>query len=104
MQMKNKLFTMKVTQEEKGKWKELAKSYNINLSELVRQRLNETPLGKIIKYKTADPKLVRAVNAIGNNLNQISKRVNENEKFNVEIEIKMINKHLEQLLNAYKIS
>lgn len=104
MQKKNKLFTMKVTEEEKAKWQTLAKSYNLNLSELVRHKLNNTALKNRKKIKTADPNLVRAVNAIGNNLNQIARRVNENEKFNVEIEINLINKKLEQLLDAYKIS
>lgn len=100
---KNKLFTMKVTEEEKAAWQDLANSHNCSLAELVRQKLNDTKPKKIQKIKIVDPALLRELNAIGNNINQISKRINEKQKFDAIILLASIEEKLERLLNAHKI-
>jgi len=55
------------------------------------------------KYSDVNPLLIREINAIGNNLNQISRRVNENQKFDVVVELASIEAQLESLLNAHQI-
>lgn len=100
---KPKLLTMKVSQEEKSKWQDLAKSHKMSLAELIRSKLDNTKPMKGTKTKTADPKLLRELNAIGNNLNQISRRVNENQKLDVVMELASIEAQLERLLNAHQV-
>ena len=100
---KTKLFTMKVTDAEKLEWQTLAKSHKMSLSELVRQNLNQTKPKKAHHAKTVDPELLRAINAIGNNLNQISRRINEGQKFDAVIELASIEDKLERVLHAHKI-
>ena len=94
---------MKVTQSEKSEWQILAKSYGVSLSELVRQKLSLSKPVKKKRVKTVDPKLLRAINAIGNNLNQISRRINEQQKFDAVVELASIEEKLERVLNAHKI-
>lgn len=94
---------MKVTQSEKTEWQTLAKSHHLNLSELVRQKLNDTKPKKAQRVKTVDPELLRAINSIGNNLNQISRRINEGQKFDAVLELQSIEAKLESVLNAHKI-
>ena len=100
---KTKLFTMKVTDAEKSEWQTLAKSHKLSLSELVRQKLNDTKPKKMHRAKTVDPELLRAINAIGNNLNQISRRINEQQKFDAIVELQSIEAKLESVLNAHQI-
>ena len=94
---------MKVTESEKEEWQFLAKSHQVSLSELIRQKLKNVKSVKKRKVKTVDPELLRAINSIGNNLNQISRRVNENQKFDVVVELSSIEQQLERVLNAHKI-
>ena len=100
---KNKLITMKVTDAEKKTWQSLAKSHHLSLSELIRQKLNNTKPKKLHRVKTVAPELLREINAIGNNLNQISRRINEEQKFDVVLELSAIEEKLEKILNAHKI-
>jgi len=100
---KTKLFTMKVSADEKIAWQKIAKSYGINLSELVRQKLSNTKIIKRKKIKTVDPQLLREINAVGNNLNQISRRINEGQKFDAVIELSSIEQKLQSVLDAHKI-
>jgi len=109
--MKPKLFTMKVDPELLKKWHYLAKSKNKPLSDIIKllmsgEELPQTvPIKKEPKrtYSNVDPKLLREINAIGNNLNQISRRINERQKFDAVIELSTIERQLEKLLNAYQI-
>ena len=94
---------MKVTNAEKSEWQTLAKSHKLSLSELVRQKLNDTKPKKMHRAKTVDPELLRAINAIGNNLNQISRRINEQQKFDAIVELQSIEAKLESVLNAHQI-
>ena len=101
MNKKTKLFTMKVTDTEKSTWHDIAKSHQMSLAELVRQKLNNTKPKKHHRVKTVDAKLLREINAIGNNLNQISRRINQNQKFDVVLALSSIEVQLEKLLNAH---
>jgi len=95
---KTKLLTMKVTQEEKEEWQKLAASYNMSLAQFIRTQINNKPIkNKKVVYKKADPELIRAITAIGNNLNQIARKINTNEKIDVLIQLRNIEKRLEKL-------
>ena len=109
--MKPKLFTMKVDIELLQKWHHFAKSKNMHLSNIIKKLMSgeEIPDTVLVKkqprrkYSDVDPKLLRELNAIGNNLNQISRRVNSGEKLELQIELATIESQLERLLNAHKI-
>jgi hypothetical protein len=109
--MKAKLFTMKVEPDLLLKWHHFAKSKNKPLSDIIKllmrgEELPETvPIKKEPKrnYTKIDPKLLRAINAMGNNLNQISRRINEGQKFDAVIELSSIEQQLGQILDAHKI-
>ena len=94
---------MKVSDAEKSEWQTLAKSHRLSLSELVRQKLNDTKPKKMHRVKTVDPELLRAINSIGNNLNQISRKLNEGQKFDAVLELVSIEEKLERVLDAHKI-
>ena len=105
---KPKLLTMKVDQVEKLRWQKLAKSFGVSLAELIRVRLDDLELPKQnkIKHKQApevDPVLMRKISGAVNNLNQISRRVNEGQKFDVALELASIDAHLEEIRNAHQI-
>jgi len=69
---------MKMTADEREKYSEIAKSYNMTLSQFFRSLIEKKEIAnqKII-YKT-DPKVLRQIAGIGNNLNQIAKKINAN--------------------------
>jgi hypothetical protein len=83
----------------------------MHLSDVIKRLMNgeelpETvPVKKEVKrrYSTVDPDLLRAINAIGSNLNQISTRVNMEQKFDVVTQLRAIELDLERLLHAHQI-
>jgi len=109
--MKPKLFTMKVEPAILEKWHYFAKSKQMHLSDVIKRLMANQELPKTVpikkvpnrKYSKVDPLLIREINAIGNNLNQISRRVNEGKKFDVLIELNSIEKQLEKVINAHQI-
>ena len=105
---KPKLLTIKVSEEEKKEWHKKASSFGVPLSRLIRDFMSDVELPKQNKIKpkpvpVADPKLLFQISAIGNNMNQISRRVNEGERFDVVLELSAIEEKLEKILNAHKI-
>ena len=105
---KPKLLTMKVDEVEKSRWQKIAKSFGISLAELIRIRLNNLELPKQNKIKhrqppKVDPNLMRKITGATNNLNQISRRVNEGQKFDVAVELASIDAQLEAIRYAHQI-
>lgn len=103
----SKLFTMKVRPSKLANYHLLARSHNMTLSKMIKDFLDGKKLPKQKIYrstnrfiKTVDPKLIREISAIGNNLNQISRRVNSREIFDVRMSLVSIEKKLERLLDA----
>lgn len=86
--------------EELAKWKEYASQNNLSLSLYVRSCLNKGP--RISHIVRVDPVFVRQLAAIGNNLNQMARRVNisltAKDRFMVEQVLKDIRHDLEQML------
>jgi len=101
-----KLFTMKIPQSKLEKYKYFAKYYDLPLSQLIQKLLEQQPLPKRVRQKPTpkvDPELIRQLSAIGNNLNQVSRRVNQGDKIDVISHLVAIENQLEQLLNAHQI-
>jgi len=94
---------MKMTADEKMRYSEIAKSYNMKLSQFFRSLIEKKEIAnqKII-YKKTDPKVLRMLAGIGNNLNQIAKKINSNpnlttiEKVEFLRQLRGIEKRLEQ--------
>jgi mRNA-degrading endonuclease RelE of RelBE toxin-antitoxin system len=109
--IEKKLYTIRVEPDVLAKWHEFAGKKNKPLSEIIKLLMSNQKLPKKVKqrqeakrnYSIVDPKLLFEINAIGNNINQISRRVNEYQKFDVLIELQSIEQQLERLLNAHKI-
>ena len=104
---KPKLLTMKTTDEEKAKWQKLAGDRGMTLAELIRTRLDDLPTPRKKRQPKpiieVDPALLFEVNAIGNNINQIARRLNQGEKFDVLPTLMAMEAHLTELVNAHKV-
>ena len=84
--------TIRFSSEEYSKIEELMSEHNLTFSEFAR--------GAILKKKIKLPierELLYQLNKIGNNLNQIAKRINQKEKFSVLTELVQIEKSLKDL-------
>lgn len=102
-QKKDKLFTMKVTQTEKEEWAEIAKSHNLSMSQIVRFCLSREKKKAPKQIIEVDPKLLYEVNAIGNNLNQIARKLNIGDDVVVLPILLKIERHLQEIKDAHKI-
>lgn len=105
---RDRLFTMKATADELAAWKALAKSYHVTLAELIRGLLAGQPPApnrRAVRHRPppkVDPDLIRQVAAIGNNLNQIARRCNRGDRFEVLAELASIERELAELLELAK--
>lgn len=104
-----KLFTMKVEENQYKKYKALAKSKKRPLATIIKMLLDEQPLPKNViekkeserVYSKVNPELIRQVSAIGNNLNQIARRLNQEEEFDVVLHLIHIENQLQEILDAH---
>ena len=105
---RDKLFTMKASADELAAWKQLAKSYDVTLAELIRGLLAGQPPNPdrpAIRHRPppkVDPEMIRQVARIGNNLNQIARRCNTGQRFEVLAELAEIERELAELIDLAK--
>lgn len=97
---KNSRLYLRCHADELAKWKECALQHELSISAYARLCLNKGPsLSRIVR---ADPVLVRQLAAIGNNLNQIARRVNisltQNDRFLLEQILVSIRRDIENIL------
>jgi len=72
---------VRATQQEKVLLKAKAQSYELTLSEWLRQlAFNGKPRKKVRSVPDADPLLIREMNRLGNNMNQLARHANEKAK------------------------
>jgi hypothetical protein len=102
MSKRDKLLTMKVTAEEKARWRSIAESRDLSLAELIRSHLDGLTPKK--KRPPADPDLLRELNAVGNNLNQIARRLNQLESIDTLQLMVEIERDLKRVLHAHQVS
>ena len=93
---------MRCHADELEKWKESAMQQDLSLSSYARLCLNKGPaISRIVRV---DPVLVRQLAAIGNNLNQITRRVNisltQKDRFLLEQILDSIRRDLENILGT----
>lgn len=101
----SKLFTMKVTDEQLQLYKAKAAAAELPLGSYIKSLLeNSTPRKKRRRYEPVDPKLLRQVAAIGNNLNQVARRLNSGDRFDVLPVLLSIEDQLKELVDAHKVS
>ena len=67
---------LRVTPEEKTHWQAIAASRGVSLSELIRVALSGQRLRSRRAAPRVDPDLVRELDRIGNNLNQLARAAN----------------------------
>ena len=107
---------MKVEESLLEKWRYFAKSKQIHLSDVIKRLMDGQELPEAVpvkkepkrKYSDVHPELIRELNAIGNNINTISRKVNdrrawENQKLDVAMELSSIEQQLERVLYAHQI-
>jgi len=106
---KTKLYTMRIPLSKYDHLKSASQEFGMPVSQILLQSAF-SKLGEIdFKPKRrrpapkADPVLIRQISAIGNNLNQISRRVNAGDKFDVILHLVTIEKQLKDLLDAYQV-
>lgn len=92
---KDKLFTMKLSSAELEKYKALAKENGTTLANLINSKLQNLPPQK------KDKELIFSLAKIGNNLNQIARAVNGNQKIEILDALLKIEKALEEIKNAH---
>lgn len=101
----SKLFTMKVSDEQLQLYKSKAEAADLPLSTYIKTLLeNSTPRKKRRRYEPVDPQLLRQVAAIGNNINQIARRLNAGDRFDVLPVLMSIEQELQELVDAHKVS
>lgn len=101
-----KLFTMKLPESKLVKYKRFAAAHDLPLSQVIQRLLDGQELPKRVrprKVPSADPELVRQIAAIGNNLNQIARRLNQGEKFDLLPHLAHIEHELSELLHAHQV-
>jgi len=82
MNDRNKLLTLKVSEQEKINWRSAAEERGLNLSDYIRASVGSEMEGRapIIRRKrdiySVDPLLLAEINKIGSNLNQIGRWCN----------------------------
>lgn len=77
----------RATRDEKELLKAKSESYDLNLSEWLRQlAFKGKPRKKVRSVPDADPLLIRELNRIGNNMNQLARNANERAKAELSLD------------------
>ena len=96
--IRDKKIQVWVTEEEYNYAKDKAEYSGLNISSLVRSYILK---GTVIKYETVPIKeLCFEINKIGNNINQIAKKVNENNTVN-EKDMEELKTEYQKLFDLY---
>lgn len=70
---------LRATDEERGRWQDIAENKGVSLSELMRSSLDGMRLRKRREPPTVAPELLRELARIGNNLNQLAHAANRRQ-------------------------
>ncbi len=79
---RKKYVKIRTTSDERDVWQALADAEGVSLADLIRQRVNDSalkgPRSKSVQRVVveADPKVIRELSRIGNNMNQLARAVN----------------------------
>lgn len=100
---------VRATRDEKELLKAKAQSYDLTLSEWLRQlAFTGKPKKKVRSVPDADPFLIREINRVGNNMNQLARHANERAKAGLRLdtlelltELRYIHKELEKIRQSH---
>jgi hypothetical protein len=90
---------IRVTPQERERFRHLAKSLDMDMSTLVRRSVFEGPPAKI---QRADPELIKQLVLIGNNINQIARSCNLQNVIGAAIDLIKLNVLLKNILEEVK--
>lgn len=100
MSEKKVLITMKVTPEERELFKQKADEAGLTLTDFIKSLVLEKKV-KYQKVVKVDDRLLRELNAWGNNLNQIARKINQDEKIDILPLLLEIKENLDEIKNSY---
>ncbi|MDX1749068.1 MAG: MobC family plasmid mobilization relaxosome protein [Methylophaga sp.] len=111
---KDKQLKIRLTEDEFAKLKKAADADGVTMANFARRQLaldvvNRSPTGSMAyrKFTPVDPDLLRQISRLGNNLNQIARRVNQDD-FDTSLELLQalltIERRLKQVQDAHQIS
>ena len=86
---RNQTIKIRVTDDELAKMK--SRADDLSLSEFVRVVALDEPMPPRKVIQKCDPELIRAVNRIGNNINQIAKQVNAGRELDNALLLALLN-------------
>lgn len=100
---------VRATHQEKELLKAKAQSYDLTLSEWLRQlAFTGKPRKKVRSVPDADPILIREINRLGNNMNQLARHANERAKTGLSLdtleiltELRSIQQELAKIRQSY---
>ena len=98
---------MKIEPSLLNDWKAKGSAAGISVAELIRrsvagQEIECRPMPRHRPPPKVDPDFMFQIAAIGNNLNQIARRVNSGESFDVLVELSAIEERLAELVELAK--
>jgi uncharacterized protein YukE len=107
--IRDKSIKIRAFENERLDWQAKASNANMTLANYIRSLLNseqvkrDAPIKRSRRsYEPVDPVLIRQLAKIGNNLNQIAKRVNsDDQSINIISELLIIQRQLEVIKNAH---
>jgi len=91
---------MKVTPEERELFKQKADEAGLTLTDFIKSLVLEKKV-KYQKVVKVDDRLLRELNAWGNNLNQIARKINQDEKIDILPLLLEIKENLDEIKNSY---
>jgi len=100
---KTQLFTMRIPLSKYQKLKEASKYFDMPISKMFMRAVEQKDFN-IPKHRKrkeppkADPQLLRQLAGIGNNLNQIAKRLNKGEKLEVLPHLLSIEREFDEII------
>lgn len=111
---KGRQLKVRLTEDEFARLKKAAEGDGVTMADFARRQLaldtvNRSPTGSMAyrKFTPVDPDLLRQISRLGNNLNQIARRVNQYD-FDTSLDLLQalltIERRLKQVQDAHQIS
>lgn len=72
---------LRTTPEQRASWYAKAEAKGVNFSELARQALDGVAVRRRAQLRRVDPVLLRQLARLGNNLNQLARWANRNQRY-----------------------
>jgi len=97
---------IRATEDQRDAWYEKARLKGVTFSELVRQSLDGVRVQKRTQLRRIDPDLLRQLARLGNNLNQLARWANRDQRYvesaTVIAQLVEIDRELAKLRAAYE--